>query len=303
VIFREIDALIWGGNLYWAPERSERMSGKLEAQTVVVTGAGRGIGRAIAVRCAREGAQVVLAARTDSELHETAEQIGEKNGRPLVVPTDVAVRAQVRELVAKVKSELGVVDLLVNNAGRLGALGPLWEAEPDDWWSDVTVNVYGLFLCSREFLPGMLERGRGRIINMVGGGAGSAFPFASGYAASKAAVMRLTECLDAELADVDTPVKVFALSPGFVRTAMTEPFVKTREGAKWMQRLAKRLEEGDDSPPEWAAQMAVAIGAGELDDLHGRYLNAERDRDRLDELTAKAGKIVEEDLRTLRLRR
>ncbi len=255
---------------------------RLENQIVIVTGAGRGIGKSIVLHCAQEGAHVVLAARTGSELQETANEIKQANGEATIIPTDVAIPRQVDQLIERTESEIGPIDTMVNNAGRLGAVGPMWEADPDNWWKDVEVNVFGVFLCCRAAIQKMNGRNRGRIINMAGGGTSSPFPFASAYGCSKAAVMRITDTLAIELDQTDSSVKVFAITPGFVRTAMTESFMKSEDKQKWMDPLVQRLEQGDDVPPDLAAKMVVEISAGNLDNMHGRFLISERDLDQLD---------------------
>src|SRR5579862_7954057 len=171
--------------------------GALNERTAIVTGAGRGIGRAIAERLAAEGAKVALAARSSEEIDSVAGAIRRAGGTAVAVPTDVTDRSAVEALIRTAEAELGPLDLLVNNAGSFYALGPVWEAEPEKWWTDVTINLYGVFLGCRTVLPGMISRDRGRIINLIGGGTGNPFPSGSGYGSSKAAVMRLTECLHA----------------------------------------------------------------------------------------------------------
>lgn len=278
------------------------MEKRLSGQTVIVTGAGRGIGRAIAVGCAKAGAEIALASRTESELQETAEEVRSVGGSALVVPTDVTQQDQVDHLAKETINRLGPVDLLINNAGRLAEPGPMWEADPDDWLKDILVNIFGVFLCSKAVLPNMIERGEGRIVNIVGGGVTGAFEYASSYGCSKAAVMRLTETIAEELKATGAAVKVFALTPGLVPTEMTESFKTTEAGRKWMSGLAERLEKGDHAPPEWAAEMIVEIASGGLDDLHGRFLTSERDRENIDELRQRIPEIIEQDLRTLRIR-
>ncbi len=274
---------------------------RLQDQTIIVTGASRGIGRAVAQRCAAEGARVAIAARSERALQETAKMIHDQGGESLVVPTDVTNYESIQRLVSITQEHLGGVDVLANIAGRLDAIGPWWEADPANWWSDVTVNLLGVFHPAHAVMPIMQERKRGRIINMVGGGTRGPFPFASGYACSKAAVTRLTETMAEELSQVDSRVKVFALSPGFVRTRMTEQFAQTETGRKWMAQLSDRLKAGDDNSPQNAAEIVVEIASGGLDDLHGRYLHAPEDVDRLDSLRQSAAGIVEEDARTLRV--
>jgi NAD(P)-dependent dehydrogenase (short-subunit alcohol dehydrogenase family) len=270
---------------------------QLEGKTAIVTGAGRGIGRAIALAFAREGAAVALASRTQAQLEETAAMIREKGGKCLVVPADVTDPEAVQTMVGRTEADLGPVDILMNNAGSFHSIGPVTEANPQLWWRDVTINLFGVFLCCRTVIEGMLARGSGRILNMIGGGTAAPFPYGSGYASSKAAVMRFTECLSMEVAD--TPVKVFAMGPGLVRTAMTELQLDTEAGKKWMGRIADMFATGRDVPPERAAGLAVALASGRCDELAGRMFNVTDD---LEQVLARKDDILERDLKTLRIR-
>jgi len=270
--------------------------------TALVTGAGRGIGRAIAERLAAEGAAVALAARSAGELEEAREAIARAGGRAAAYPLDVTDPAAVESVVARAEEDLGPVDLLVNNAGSLVSLGPTWETDPEEWWTDLRTNLFGLYLCCRALIPRMNARGGGRIVNVTGGGTAWPFPFASAYGSTKAGVMRLTETLSAELKETGSPVKVFAMSPGFVRTAMTERFAGTDEGRRWMGRLAERLDRGLDVSPERAASVVAAVAAGRLDALEGRHMDAGDDAERLAELEARGGEIAAKGLRVLRIR-
>ncbi len=274
---------------------------RLDGQVVLVTGASRGIGRAIAVRCAAAGASVALTARSQDKLEETAAHVRDAGSRALVLPGDVTDYGQVRAVVARTESELGAIHTLVNDAGRLAAIGPTWETEPGNWWQDVTVNLLGVYHFCRAAIPGMIERGSGRVINFAGGGAGKPFEFASAYGSSKAAIVRFTETLAAELEQVEAPVKVFAISPGFVRTAMTEQFAKKEPGRKWMSRLVERLKAGDDVSPENAAAMVVVLASGLLDKLAGRYLRSPEDIQQIEALRSEAAGIVEQEERVLRI--
>jgi NAD(P)-dependent dehydrogenase (short-subunit alcohol dehydrogenase family) len=277
------------------------MSKDLEGQVAVVTGASRGIGRAIARRLAAEGARVAVVARSASQLETLAREISADGGTALPAPVDVTDRDQVERLTRRVEAELGPVDLLVNNAGRLAAIGPVWEVDPDSWWEEVRVNLLGLYLCCRAVLPGMVTRGQGRIVNMAGAGTTRPFPFGSAYGAGKVAVTRLTETLAVELSSYGAAVKVFALSPGLVRTEMTEAFLQSEQVRAWMAPLSDRLEAGDTLPPEHAARMVAALAAGRLDGLHGRFLNTVTDLDRLEQLARRADEARERNLRTLQM--
>lgn len=260
------------------------MTGSLQGQTVVVTGAGRSIGRIIAVRCAEAGGRLVLVGRAEPDLARTAALVGRAGGEALVFTADVTDAARMAALADHVNGELGGADLLVNAEGRLGAVGPSWDAEPEEWWGDLGVNLRGVFVACRSFLPGMIQRGRGRVVNVVGGGTRRNFPFTSASATGEVAVMRFTENLAAELDVLGAPPRVFSLSPRFLRADVTERLERAGKGRHWANRMAERLAQAQDVSPDLVASMVIEIGAGRLDALHGRYLQGGRDPGRLDEL-------------------
>ena len=130
--------------------------GLLTDRVAVVTGAGRGIGRVIALALAGEGAQLVLAGRSVDALDQTRKLIADTGRDPLVVPTDITVPDQVEALAGATLEAFGGVDVLVNNSGVGGPSAPLWEVAPADWESTMAVNVTGTYLCCRAFLPTMV---------------------------------------------------------------------------------------------------------------------------------------------------
>ncbi|MDE0236857.1 MAG: SDR family NAD(P)-dependent oxidoreductase, partial [bacterium] len=139
---------------------------KLDGKVVVVTGAGRGIGREIALTCAQEGGSLVLAARSVEALGETADEIEAAGGQAQVVQTDVSDPEAAAFLASQALSRWGRVDALVNNSGIGGPSAPLWEVQPEDWEQTFAVNVTGVFLCCRALLPSMIEHQSGSIINI-----------------------------------------------------------------------------------------------------------------------------------------
>lgn len=271
---------------------------QLENQVAIVTGAGRGIGRAIAQQLAAEGAKVGLISRTAAQLNETSAQIAAEGGTAFALPTDVTNLAAIEAAVAQVVDAYGPIDLMVNNAGSFQAIGPVWEVDPDTWWNDVTINVRGVFLGCRAVVGAMVARGQGRIINLIGGGTDRPMPYGSGYGTSKAAVMRFTESLAAEVKEHG--VKVFAMGPGLVRTAMTEYQVTSEAGQRWKPEIAQAFEVGRDVPPTRAAELSVALASGRFDDLAGRAFGVHDD---MEAIHAAAGRIRDEDLYTLRIKR
>jgi 3-oxoacyl-[acyl-carrier protein] reductase len=244
-----------------------------EGKIALVTGGGRGIGAYVARVLAADGWSVVVAARSRDQIEGVAEEIG---GR--AVEMDVASRESVERAVA----EAGPVDLLVANAGT-GNRERTWEIDPADWWETFEVNVLGVHLCCRAVIPGMLERGSGRIV-ITGSGA-SYLPGAShtAYPASKAAVGRYAETLNNELKG---RLPVFLISPGLVRTAMTEGSFP--DDAPW-------------TPPELAPELVRKLATGRYDALAGRYLHAEHDD--VDDLLSRIDEIREHDLNAIRLQR
>jgi NAD(P)-dependent dehydrogenase (short-subunit alcohol dehydrogenase family) len=237
----------------------------------LVTGGGRGIGANVARELAAGGMQVAVTARTAEEVEAVAAKIG---GRALV--GDVSRREDVERWVA----EVGDIDLLVANAGIEGPSGKAWENEPDEWWHVFEVNVLGVYLCCRAVIPGMLERGRGRIVITGSGAAYLPGSTNTSYSASKAAAWRFGETLARQL---EGQIPVFVISPGLVQTDMTSTFP---DDAPW-------------TPPELAPRLVRALASGKADALSGRYIHAEHDD--VDELVRRADEIRERDLNAIRL--
>jgi NAD(P)-dependent dehydrogenase (short-subunit alcohol dehydrogenase family) len=243
----------------------------------VVTGGGRGVGANIARELAEAGMDVVVTGRTREQVEAVAAEIG---GRALI--GDVSRREDVERWF----SGLGAVDLLVNNAGIAGSLSLAWDEDPDAWWHVFEINVLGAFLCCQAALPGMVERGRGRIVNLSSGAAHFAIDAGIGlgtaYGASKAALSRFTEALDAQAREHG--VRAFHISPGLVRTDMTAIFP---EDSPW-------------TPPELAPRLVRVLASGRADALGGRYLHAEHDD--IEALIPRADEVVAADLNAIRLR-
>lgn len=277
---------------------AQRGAPDLSGQVAVVTGGSRGIGCAYAAALAAAGAAVALVARSADQLAEVAETIAAAGGRALAIPADVTDGGAVTRLAEEVERELGPVDLLVNNAGVAPPIGPLWEADALAWWRNVEVNLRGPFLTCHAFLPGMIARGRGRIVNVASGSGISAIPYFSAYITSKTALIRMTELLAAELRGKG--VALFAIEPGTVRTAMVEEILRSEEERRWLPWLQRIFDEELDVTPEHAAEMILLLASGRADRLSGRFLNR---LDDLEALIAAADELAGTDLLTLRLRR
>jgi NAD(P)-dependent dehydrogenase (short-subunit alcohol dehydrogenase family) len=267
----------------------------LHGQVAIVTGGGRGIGRAMAFALAESGAAVAVVARSPDQIEETVSAIRRNGGCALALPVDVTDEAAVEGMVAAVEQQLGPVDLLVNNAAFLGQAGPIWEVDSEIWWRVMDVNLRGCFLCSRAVLPGMTARRRGRIVNVSSGASNNPWRYMSSYAISKAALNRFSEILALETADYQ--VAVFAMNPGLVRTAMTDQTFSP-EWQKWDDLIPRLMDKGSDIPPERAAHLLLRLAAGEADSLSGRMINIHED---LDKMIAQLALIQAENLYVLRL--
>jgi len=265
-----------------------RQSESLQKMGALVTGGGRGIGRQAALALADAGAHVVVTARSTDELDETVKLIRQAGGPPATaIVSDVTIPDQVAQTVSLAEERLGAIDVLVNSAGASpSAPAPIAEADVEDWWRVVEVNLRGPMLFARHVVPGMIQRGRGRIINLssLAGIDARTAGGASAYAVSKAGLLRFSDVLAVELKG--TGVVVFELSPGLVRTQMTDdPVFAGIPDDQW-------------TPIEVAGAAVVSLASGELDELSGRFLHATED---LHELAQRAWDIQHEDTRVLSL--
>ena len=269
---------------------------RLEGQVALVTGAGRGIGRAIALALSDAGATVALCARSEEEASGVAGQIEGRGGHALAIRCDVTGRQEVQSMAAAVQEALGPVDLLVNNAGQFGPVGPLAATDPDEWWQALEVNLRGPLYCARAVLPGMLARGHGRIVNVSSGVGFAAIPMLSAYVVSKTALYRLSENLAAETRGHG--VMVFAIDPGLVRTAISESALSCGEPSieQW---FTDAFANQEDFSADSAATLVVYLASGAADVLSGRNIDVSGD---VAQMVARAAEIEEHDLYVLRER-
>ncbi|MEE2898965.1 MAG: 3-hydroxybutyrate dehydrogenase [Gemmatimonadota bacterium] len=191
----------------------------LEGRGVVVTGGGRGIGRAVARRLAENGAAVVVTARSTDQIESVAKELRADGLQAHAVRCDVADEASVEAMAAAAIERLGTVDILVNNAG-IATSNPVKRLQLDDWNQIMAINATGTFLCTRAFLPGMLDRGWGRIINVASVAGLRGGRYIAAYVASKHAQIGFTRALAAEVASAG--ITANAICPGYVDTPMTD---------------------------------------------------------------------------------
>ena len=247
-------------------------SSELDNKRALVTGAGRGIGRSIAVALAAAGARVGLMARTRSQLAAVAREISDAGSEAAVVPGDVGEERDVRASVEALVELFGGIDILVNNAGITGPIAPIQEIDGAGWEQAIRVNLSGCFLCIRGVLPYMIEQRAGKIINLSGGGAVGPRPRFSAYSASKAAVVRLTETVAAEVAEYG--IDVNAIAPGAINTGMLDKVIEAGDaaGPEAEEALKQKAQGGAD--PGRAAALAVYLASQRSDGLSGRLISA-----------------------------
>lgn len=273
------------------------MGNQITDQVALITGGGRGLGRAFALTLALAGARVAVTARTVSELDETVQLVEQSGGQALAIPADVTDQQAVAALVDTVMTQLGGIDLLINNAGIVSPLGPLWEIDPDEWWRSMEINLRSVLLCSAAVLPGMVARRRGRIINIASGAGLGPIPYGTSYVTAKTAMIRLSENLALETQAYG--ISIFAVDPGTVRTAMSEYLLESAPGQKWVPWFQNTFAEGRNVPAELPSQLVLRLAAGDADTLSGRLISV---RDDLDDMVRQVATIQRDELYTLRLR-
>ncbi|HEU5372887.1 MAG TPA: SDR family oxidoreductase [Gaiellaceae bacterium] len=260
----------------------------------LVTGAGRGVGRVVAVALAEAGHDVAVTSRTASELAETAAMIEAAGRRALVHVADVTDETAVRSLAEAVASTLGEVDVLVNNAGTAAAIGPAWEVDIDLWWRDVESSLRSAFLCSHAVIPSMIRRRKGRIVNVSSYVAVRPSPYLSAYAAAKAAVGSFSEGLAAALGGHG--IYVFTITPGLFRSELTAHLMESDAGRRWLPDVGT----GRFVEPERLKRLVTFVVSDAAAPFSGRFLHA---LDDLGDLVAQSSEIVSRDLFTVRLQR
>ncbi len=270
----------------------------LKNKTALITGGSRGIGKAVALAFLREGARVMLVARSEEELLAAKKEFKKNFDQVDICRADVSSPNDVAILLKTMIRVFGEPDVLVNAAGIFGPIGPLEGIDFDAWKKTFDVNVFGIFKMIQAVAPIMRKNGYGKIINFGGGGDGP-LPRFSAYSASKGAVARLTETVAAELKD--GRIDVNAIAPGPVNTKFLDDALAAGEkavGTEQYKKLLQQKEEGG-TPPEKAAELCVFLASNASDGLTGKVVSAKWDdwknwdKERIE-------KITNSDIYTLR---
>ncbi|CAO5253548.1 MULTISPECIES: SDR family NAD(P)-dependent oxidoreductase [unclassified Frankia] len=279
---------------------------QLTDEVALVTGAGRGIGRAIALRFAEEGAAVVVTARSSDQIDETVALIKAAGGRAAAIPANVTDLDAVQAVLDFTRKEFGPVSLLVNNAGGgvRGSAGKFETMEPSAVVRGLNVNLVAAMLTTRLALPDMIAASHGRIINMASGAGMLAMPYVVPYGVAKTGVIRFSEMLALEMEG--RGISVFSITPGNVLSKLTDPIWPQREtlaanppeGFSWIFPPGHELEDKGWYPPERAAELCAFLASGRADAVSGRFFSVHYDEV---EIAAQAERVVSDELYTLRL--
>ena len=274
----------------------------LRGKVVLISGGGRGLGRVLARTLAAAGASVGLLARSHHELAAAVAEIEQAGGIAAAAAVDVSDRTTLAAAVDWLREVLGPTDVLINNAGVQGPAGAMWDVNPEEWWSTFEINLGGAAALTGVVLQDMIASGRGRILNVTSHAGVYRWPLMSAYAASKAALVKLTETLAVETRPHG--VTVLSVDPGLLPIGLGDP--ARGDGADpaspagrvfgWVRN---QLASGHGAEPERAARLILQLAAGRGDRLSGRHLTVTDD---LDALLDRIEQIEADDLHTLRLR-
>jgi NAD(P)-dependent dehydrogenase (short-subunit alcohol dehydrogenase family) len=266
-------------------------------QVALVTGGGRGLGRAFAVALAKRGMDVAVASRNSDELESAVDSLKAAGVKAIGVPTDVTDDEAVRHMVQIAEEQLGPIDLLFNGAGISPPFGPTWETDSNDWWHNVEVNLKGPMLVCHAVAKRMVERRRGRINNVASTAGTLGVGYMSAYVTAKTGLIRFTEVLAWELRKHG--VYAFSIQPGTVKTALAEELMQSEAGKKWLPWFKKIFDEGRDDSTRPGEELIVYLASGKADALTGRFLSAPGSPANL---MVKTEQILKSDLNVLRLR-
>jgi NAD(P)-dependent dehydrogenase (short-subunit alcohol dehydrogenase family) len=286
----------------FAPAREGAGNHPLDGMVALVSGGSRGLGRLLSARLAEAGAAVGVIARSPDELAAAVGEISRAGGVAAAAAADVTDRQATAAAVAELREKLGTADILINNAGISGPIGPTWQVRTAEWWRAIEVNLGGAFVLTHLTLTQMIPAGKGRIINITSYAGVYRWPRMSAYTASKAALVKLTETLAEETRTHG--VSVFSVDPGLLPIGLGEVALRSRADQQTPEGHVHRwvrdqFAAGRGTDPEASARLILALASGRADCLSGRHLSVTQN---LDTLLHRIDQIERDDLHTLRLR-
>jgi NAD(P)-dependent dehydrogenase (short-subunit alcohol dehydrogenase family) len=253
----------------------------LEDKTVLITGAGRGIGKRLAIGFAQAGARVALLARSKAEIDLAHLEIEHAGGSALRLRADVCDYEQVHAAVERTRSHYGDLHVVICAAGIQGPIGPLAETQPRAWAEVIETNLFGVMHVCRAALPYLAEKRSGKIIALSGGGGMNARPCFSAYAASKAALVRFVETIAEEVRNDN--VQVNCMSPGGTYTSMTDDILRAGDRAGWKERDdAQQVRLTGGVLPEKQIQLALFLASERSNHVSGKLIHVNDDWRRLE---------------------
>lgn len=250
---------------------------KLLGRNAIITGANQGFGLAVAKAFIKEGASVAICARDGKKLTETQRALtlaASAGQKVIAMRCDVSSEPDVAAFIDGTIGKLRKIDVLVNNAGVYGPMGAIETIGSAQWLDAVAVNLFGVFFTCKRIIPHMKAAGYGKIINLSGGGATAPLPRVSAYAASKAAVVRLTETLAEECRGLN--IDINAVAPGALNTRLLDEVLKAGEGkvGKGFYEKALRQKEEGGTPPERGAALCVYLASPASNGITGKLISA-----------------------------
>ncbi len=253
-------------------------------KVIVITGANGGVGGMLALGLAKRGNHIVCLHRGNATQFSTEERINleakVEGGSASSEIVDMMDEAQVREAGERIKAQFGRIDVWINNVGvnNHNAIGRTWELKSEDWWREVSLNLYTAYMGTTTAINLMKDQPSGYILNLGGGGVQHPKPYGSAYGAAKTAIVKFTETVSLELEQEKLNIKIFAFNPGFIRNKRTERLVESEVCKEFMPRLKNTLENGVMSDIEDSIELVDTLISGRADALAGRYFLAD-DRD------------------------